>query len=138
LKILDAELLAERRQTLDGHLAKVAEALPEGETSFHLDSPEGDRVVLHLFGAIQLVLDMAVFACLHFGTAAPSSYDDAIARLGHAGAIEEGLSDRLERTSALREAIVHAPEGLDAASIHRAAHVVPGDLRAFLDQIGAR
>lgn len=138
MKTLDAALVAERQSTLEIQLAHVARALPGDEGGFALNTPDGDSVLLHLFGAIQLVLDMAVFACLHFGTPAPSSYDDAIARLAHGGHIAEDLSDRLEKTSALREAIVHAPEGLDAASVYRAATTVPGDLRAFLAQVGGK
>ena len=91
MKTLDPALVAERQATLESQLARVAGALPADESGFSLDSAAGDSVLLHLFGAIQLVLDMAVFACLHFGAPAPQSYDDAIARLAHGGHISEEL-----------------------------------------------
>lgn len=136
MNVLDPGLLDERTATLERHLLRIERALPPNEAAFDLNSPEADTVGLHLFQAMQLVLDLAVFACLHFGAPAPSSYDDALARLGHTGRIDNDLSDRMERVATLREAMVHAPEDIDALSLYRAAAVLPDELRSFMAQIG--
>jgi len=95
-------------------------------------------VSLHLLFGIQVVLDLSVFACIHFGLQAPASYDDSMARLAHAGRIPDALALRLEKAADFRDAFVHAFDDLDAASIHRAARALPGDLRIFMAELAGQ
>jgi uncharacterized protein YutE (UPF0331/DUF86 family) len=135
MKALDAELLTERTSVLESHLDRIREALPADPLAFKLGTDAADVVSLHLLFAIQVVMDLSVFACIHFGLQAPASYDDAVARLAHADRISDPLGARLEKAAILRDAFVHAFEQLDAASIYRAARVLPEDLRMFMADI---
>ena len=135
MKALDPVLLKERSQVLETHLARIKDALPADPLAFNRGADAADVVSLHLLFGIQVVLDLSVFACIHFGLPAPASYEDAVARLAHEGRITDSLADRLEKAAAFRDAFVHAFDDLDAASIYRAAKVLPDDLRMFMADI---
>ena len=137
MKALDAELLAERAGVLETHLRRIEATLPQDPQGFERGTDQADVVSMHLLFAIQVVLDVSIFACIHFGLQAPASYDDAVARLAYAGRIDEALADRLEKAAALRDVLVHAFDDLDAPSIYRAARVLPDDLRAFLTDLSS-
>lgn len=137
MKAIDPELLRERTLVLETHLGRIKEMLPADALAFKRGTNAADVVSLHLLFAIQVVLDLSVFACLHFGLQAPASYDDAMARLGHAGRISDSLSVRLEKAATFRDAFVHAFDDLEAASIYRAGKVLPDDLRAFMADIAS-
>jgi len=97
MKALDSDLLRERTRVLEAHLARIKEVLPADAFLFKRGTDAMDVVSLHLLFGIQVVLDLAIFACIHFGLQAPASYDEAMARLAHAGRISDPLADRLER-----------------------------------------
>lgn len=135
MKALDLDLLDSRASVLEGHLARLAASLPADAASFRPRTDAGDVTALNLFLGIQIVLDLAIYACIHFGLQAPSSYDDAIARLEHAGVIADPVADHLEKAAAFRDAFVHASDQLDGAALYRAARVLPEDLRAFVAEL---
>ena len=135
MKTIDPEMLRERTRVLETHLARIKETLPAQAADFKRGTDPADVVSLHLLFAIQVVLDISIFACIHFGLQAPASYDDSIARLEHAGRLSAALADRLEKAASFRDAFVHAFDDLDAASIYRAAKVLPDDLRMFMADI---
>ncbi len=135
MKALDPALLKERSRVLETHLARIKDALPADPLAFNRGADAADVVSLHLLFGIQVVLDLSIFACIHFGLPAPASYEDAVARLAHAGRITDSLADRLEKAATFRDAFVHAFDALDAASIYRAAKVLPDDLRMFMADI---
>lgn len=135
MNAIDPELLRERTLVLEGHLGRIKDALPADPQAFKLGTDASDVVALHLLFGIQVVLDLSVFACIHFGLQAPGSYDDAVARLAHAGLIADSLADRLEKAANFRDAFVHAFDQLDAATIYRAAKVLPDDLRMFMADV---
>ena len=132
MKAIDPELLRERTRVLETHLARLRDALPDEVGQFSRGTDAADAVALRLLMSIQVVLDLSVFACIHFGLQAPSSYDDSVARLAHAGRIDGALASRLENAASFRDAFVHAYNDLDPASIHRAARTLPDDLRMFM------
>ncbi len=126
------QLLGERTRVLESHLNRIEEALPADPAALKRGSDAADVVSLHLLLAIQVVLDLSIFACIHFGLQAPASYDDAVARLAHAGRITDALAERLEQAATFRDAFIHAFEQLEAPSIYRAAKALPDDLRMFM------
>lgn len=132
MNVIDSGLIRERTRVLESHLARIREALPADPRTFTRGTDAMDAVSLHLLFAIQVVLDLGVFACIHFGLQAPASYDEAMARLAHAGRIPDSLAERLEKAALFRDAFVHAFDDLDEGSIHRAALAVPDDLRMFM------
>lgn len=138
MRAIDAGLVRERSDVLERHLERIEAALPRDPGSFELRTDAADVVSLHLLFGIQVVLDLAVFACIHFGLQAPASYDDAVARLAHAGRIADPLADRLEKAATFRDAFVHAFDDIDAASIYRAARVLPADLRLFMTEMAGQ
>ena len=135
MKAIDAALLRDRNRVLEAHLLRLREALPEGVAQFERGSAVVDTVSLHLFLAIQIVLDLSVFACIHFGLQAPASYDEVVARLAHAGRISGSLAERLEGAAAFRDAFVHAYDDLDPVSIYRGAKTLPDDLQMLIAEL---
>ncbi|HEY9415900.1 MAG TPA: DUF86 domain-containing protein [Pseudonocardia sp.] len=129
---VDLELLAERAASVERHLDRVATHLPSEPTELRPLSAETDAVVLHLWQAIQVVIDLAVSSCVRLGLGSPPTYADAFRSLATAGVIDAELGERLGRAAGFRNLIVHAYADLDLARVHRIAAVGPPDLRAFL------
>ena len=132
MSALDRELLAERAMVVRRHLARVAERLPASPTELRAATDASDAVVLHLWQAVQVVIDLAVAACLRFDLGAPGSYADAFRALARASIVEQELADRLARAAGFRNVVAHAYDQLDMARVHEAALRGPRDLEAFL------
>lgn len=98
-------------------------------------SDASDAVILHLWQAVQIVIDLATAACLHLKLGTPATYADAFRRLAEAGHLDREQASRLERAAGFRNVVAHAYERLDMVRIHRAAQEGPGDLRAFLSAL---
>ena len=129
---LDRAVLAERTIALRRHLARVAEKLPPTPDRLTPASDASDSVILHLWQATQIVIDLAVGACVAHGAGTPQNYADAFRRLQQAAVIEPVLADRLVRAAGFRNVIAHAYENLDLARVHQAATSGPADLLAFV------
>jgi uncharacterized protein YutE (UPF0331/DUF86 family) len=97
-----------------------------------------DAVILHLWQAVQIVIDLAVAACLKFDLGAPQGYADAFRRLAASDVIPANLADRLARAAGFRNLVADAYDTLDMARVHKAAAEGPPDLRAFLAALGRR
>lgn len=126
------ELLAERAATVQRHLARVGRRLPDDPAELEPMTDATDAVVLHLWQAIQVVIDTAVAACVALGLGSPATYGDAFRILGRHGVVDPGLAERLARAAAFRNLLVHAYGDLDLRRVHAIASEGPGDLRAFL------
>ena len=129
---LDRNLLAERTMAVERHLMRVADRLPPTGDALLPATDVSDAVILHLWQATQVVIDLATSACLHFRVGAPASYADAFQRLHQAGVIDETLAARLGRAAGFRNVVAHAYDRLDMLRVFRAATNGPRDLRAFL------
>jgi uncharacterized protein YutE (UPF0331/DUF86 family) len=132
---VDRAVLAERALALERHLARVAEKLPPDAESLVASSDASDAVVLHLWQATQLVIDLAVSACVAHGAGTPQSYADAFRRLQTAELIDAALADRLVRAAGFRNLVAHAYQRLDLTRVHQAARTGPAVLRAFVAAI---
>jgi len=132
---LDRAVLAERTTALERHLARVADRLPATPDGFEASTDASDAVILHLWQATQIVIDLAVAAAVSIGAGTPQSYADAFRRLQHAGIIDAALAGRLVRAAGFRNVVAHAYEQLDMARVHQAARTGPADLRAFVAAI---
>jgi uncharacterized protein YutE (UPF0331/DUF86 family) len=110
----------------------VAARLPDVPADFRAASDASDAVILHLWQAVQIVIDLATSACLHLKLGAPATYAEAFRRLAEAGHLDRGLAVRLERAAGFRNIVAHGYEPLDMVRVHRAAQTGPVDLRAFL------
>lgn len=131
-EVLRAEVLAERAAAVRRHLDRVRSRLPEQPEALEPMSDVTDAVVLHLWQAIQIVIDTAVSACVSLGLGSPTSYGDAFRSLGRHRMLDPELAQRLARAAALRNLIVHAYADLDLRRVHAAASHGPDDLLAFL------
>jgi uncharacterized protein YutE (UPF0331/DUF86 family) len=80
----------------------VAARLPADPGDFRPSTDASDAVILHLWQAAQIVIDLATSACLHLRLGAPATYAEAFRRLAEGGHLD------------------------------RAARTGPADLRAFL------
>ena len=129
---IDRAVLAERSLSLDRHLTRVAEKLPPTAEGFIASSDASDAVVLHLWQATQIVIDLAIAACVAHGSGTPQSYADAFRRLQTAGVIDAALADRLVKAAGFRNLVAHAYDRLDMTRVHHAARTGPADLRAFV------
>ena len=88
--------------------------------------------ILHLWQAIQVVIDLAVSSCVRLGLGSPPTYADAFRLLADAGVIPGELADRLVRAAGFRNLLVHAYGSLDLRRVYAIAEAGPADLRAFL------
>lgn len=129
---LDALVLAERAAAVQGHLRRVQARLPAEPADLQPMSDTTDAVVLHLWQAIQIVIDLAVSACVRLGLGSPPTYGDAFRRLGAHGSIDGELAERLARAAGFRNVIVHAYANLDLRRLHVVASTGPADLLEFL------
>jgi uncharacterized protein YutE (UPF0331/DUF86 family) len=129
---LDRAVLAERAMALRRHLARVRERLPARSEDLIASTDAADAVILHLWQATQIVVDLAVAACAVLEVGTPQSYGDAFRRLQQASLIEASLADRLVRAAGFRNVVAHAYETLDMTRVHRAATEGPADLLAFV------
>ena len=132
---MDRAVLAERAAAVERHLRRVAERLPRHADNFQPSSDASDAVILHLWQATQIVIDLAMSLCVSMKFGTPSSYADAFRRLQQGGAVDAALADRLVRAAGFRNVIAHAYESLDMRRVHRAAVDGPADLRAFLVRV---
>ncbi len=117
---------------MERHLRRVAERLPASPEELQPSSDASDAVILHLWQAVQLVLDLAVSACVRLSLGTPKGYAEAILHLAEAGVLDRELAERLVRASGFRNAVAHAYERLNMERVFRAASEGPADLRAFL------
>lgn len=129
---VDHELLAERAAAVERHLDRVARHLPSEPSALQPLSAETDAVVLHLWQAVQVVIDLAVSSCVRLGLGSPPTYADAFRSLAVGGVIDRDLGERLGRAAGFRNLIVHAYADLDLLRVHAIAAAGPPDLRAFL------
>lgn len=132
---LDRAVLAERVATVERHLARVAARLPERSAELVAATDASDAVILHLWQAVQIVIDLGLSACLHFNLGTPESYGDAFRRLADAGLVDRELAQRLTQAAGFRNLVAHAYEGLDLERVYHAATEGPRDLRAFLARL---
>lgn len=133
---LDTATLAEKIAAIERHLQRVEAKIPEGALSPMSDAT--DAVVLHLYQAVQVTIDLAVQACLHFKLGAPTDYGNAFVRLCDAQIIQPELRDRLVRAAGFRNVVAHAYERLDLVRVLQAAKQGPNDVRAFLQALSRR
>ena len=128
-------MLAEKTQAVQRHLARVADRLPTDPTGFLPATGQSDAVVLHLWQATQVVIDLALAACVRQALGTPSDYADAFRRLESAGLIDPDLAGRLVRAAGFRNVVAHAYQHLDMVRVYRAAKEGPRDLLAFLARL---
>ena len=88
-------------------------------------------MVLHLWQAVQITIDLALSWCVRAGLGAPPTYGDAFRRLAAEGLLDEDVAARLVRAVGFRNLVVHAYAALDLARVHAAAVSGSADLRAF-------
>ena len=136
--MMDAEVLAERGTAIERHLERVAECLPARPEDLRPMTDASDAVVLHLWLAVQIAVDLAVHACVRLGLGSPPTYADAFRRLESAGLLDARLATALVRAAGFRNVIAHAYEGVDLLRVHAAARSGPADLRALLAKLADR
>lgn len=133
---LDRQVLAERAAAIERHLERVAARLPADAEDFEPSTDASDAVVLHLWQAVQLTIDLALSACLHLKLGTPENYGDAFIRLAESGHLDDALARRLVRAAGFRNLVAHAYEQMDMARVSRTAEEGPADLREFLGVVG--
>jgi uncharacterized protein YutE (UPF0331/DUF86 family) len=132
MKTLERQVLAERVSAVERHLERVRTMLPPSAEGFLPNTNASDAVILHLWQAVQIVIDLAVSLCVRLNLGSPSSYRDAFERLQRAAHLEAELAERLARAAGFRNMVAHAYEALDMRRVHAAASEGPADIRNFL------
>lgn len=135
---IDRAVLAERTLALTRHLDRVAAKLPPSADALQPETDASDAVILHLWQATQIVIDLAVSASVALGGGTPATYGDAFRRLASASVLPPELAARLVKAVGFRNLVAHAYEQLDMRRIHQAATAGPADLRAFLAALTRR
>lgn len=129
---VDRELLAERAADINRHLDRVSSHLPAEPGDLQPNTQDVDTIVLHLWQAVQVVIDLAVAACVRLGLGSPPTYGDAFRQLADGQVISAELADRLARAAGFRNLIGHGYGQLDLRRVHEAATAGPPDLLVFL------
>ncbi|HYC55696.1 MAG TPA: HepT-like ribonuclease domain-containing protein [Candidatus Binatia bacterium] len=129
---LDKDVLAERIAAVERHLQRVAQKLPAHASLLSVGSDASDSVILHLWQAVQIVIDLGTALCVQRNLGVPTTYRDAFERLRAAGIIDDGLALRLAGAAGFRNVVAHAYETIDMARVYEAASNGPADLREFL------
>ena len=132
MSVLDHAVLAERTMAVERHLRRVAERLPPAAADMQPATDVSDAVTLHLWQATQIVIDLAMGACLSLKLGTPASYADVFRRSQQARVVDAARADRLVRVAGFRNIVAHAYETLDMARVYAAAKEGPADLLAFL------
>jgi predicted nucleotidyltransferase len=65
--LLRDRFLVEKAAAVERHLKRVAECLPATAEELRPMTDASDAVILHLWQAVQIVIDMAVSACVRLG-----------------------------------------------------------------------
>lgn len=128
----DPARTAERLAAVERHLRRVADLLPARAEDLRPLTEASDGVVLHLWQAVQMVVDLATSWAVRAGLGSPPTYADAFRSLARAGLLDAELGERLARAAGFRNLVVHAYADLDLARVHAVAASGPADLRAFL------
>ncbi len=131
----DPAVLAERLAAVERHLQRVSNQLPENAEDLRPSTAASDAVVLHLWQAVQITIDLAVSWCVRAGLGAPPTYGEAFRRRAVHGLLDDELAGRLVRAVGLRNLVVHGYADLDLRRVHQAARTGPADLRAFAAQL---
>lgn len=129
---LDRNIAAERAMSVERHLQRVEHMLPPAPDNFRPATEASDAVILHLWQATQVVIDLASGLCLKLNLGTPANYGDAFRRLEQAGVISHELADNLVRAAGFRNVVAHAYDDLDMRRVHQAAMEGPTDLRRFM------
>jgi len=135
---LDRQTFAEKAAAIERHLDRVAARLPASATELRPGTDASDAVVLNLWQAVQMTIDLAVAACLHFKLPTPATYADAFRQFGESGLLDLALANRLSSAAGFRNLVVHGYQALDLSRVHAIALAGPADLRQFLGAIGGR
>jgi len=113
-------------------LARVAERLPAQISDLQPMTDASDAVILHLWQAVQIVIDLAISTCLQWDLGAPATYAEAFRRPAGAGTFDDALATRLARAAGFRNVVAHAYEQLDMTPRLSRRTGWPRDLEAFL------
>jgi uncharacterized protein YutE (UPF0331/DUF86 family) len=130
-------LFAEKAGQIERQLAHVASALPDDPEDFLPETPTSAFVILHLWQAVQQVINLAMSLCASRGLAMPGKYREAFELLAADGVIDQDLAERLARAAGFRNAVAHTYLKLDMDRVYRTAKEGPADLRAFLNAVSA-
>jgi len=129
---LEKNVVAERAMAVERHLLRVERMLPPTPGALRPASDASDAVVLHLWQATQIILDLASALCAHLDLGAPANYGDSFRRLEKANVIDGDLANSLVRASGFRNVVAHAYDDLDMRRVYIAATEGPRDLRRFI------
>jgi uncharacterized protein YutE (UPF0331/DUF86 family) len=129
---LPVEILAEKAAAIERHLARVEAKLPPEGELLAPSSDASDAVILHLWQAVQIAIDLALAAAVRAGRRAPAGYAAAFRALAEAGIVPVALAERVALAAGFRNRLVHGYEALDMAVVTQAARRGPADLRAFI------
>lgn len=120
---LDLDILAERVSAVERHLLRVKQKLPIRPGELQSNTDASDPVILHLWQAKQIVLDIALGACAQLHLGAPAGYADAFV---------PALARRLGAAAGFRDLVAHAYASIDLARSRsgRSTRVPCGDSRS--------
>ncbi len=117
---LDKQVLAEKAAAVERHLTRVQACLPARSAGFKPSTDAADAVILHLWQAVQIVIDLALAACVTNNLGTPATYAEAFQRLTEAGVLQRDLTDRLVLAVGVRNAIADNYKGLDMSRVYEA------------------
>ncbi len=137
MSAFDLDLLTAKAASIERHLRRVETTLAKQQGDLNPGSDASDAIVLHLWQAVQLTMDLAFAASSHLNLPAAATYGDAFRNCAREGTIDGLLAQRLVQSTGFRNAIAHAYEELDRDLVLKTASSGPADLRRFLAAMAA-
>lgn len=136
--MVDRAVLADRIAAVRDATARIRGVLPASADTFREDRTAREIVILNLFVAIQVCLDLATHWLADEGWDVPMTYGDVFVALAEHDVVDHALARRLTSASGLRNLVAHQYGVIDWQRVHAIASTDLADLEAFCAALAAK
>lgn len=137
--MVDRALLAKQVATVRDAVTRIRAVLPASREAFEADRTAREVVVLNLFVAIQVCLDLAAHWLADAGWDVPQRYGEIFVALADHDVIPRPLALRLVAAAGLRNLVAHQYGTLEWARLYAtASSPALDDLEAFCAALAAK
>ncbi len=137
--VVDRSRLAKQVAIVRDAVARIRAVLPSSAEAFEADRTAREVVILNLFVAIQVCLDLATHWIADEGWDVPQRYGEIFVALADHGVIPRPLALRLVSAAGLRNLVAHQYGVLDWTRVYRTASSSElGDLEEYCAALAAK
>ena len=113
-------MITQKLDTLNEHIARIRECVPEKPEDFGNDRNAEDSAVLNFCLAVQVCVDIAMHVVSHGGFERPESMAQAFASLRDTGVLETETALKLRQACHIRNIAMHDYVRLNFKTLHEA------------------